>query len=520
MRRVHPLPGRRQLQAANHILPERHLLLIVLRREHPKALSTILPLPPDIQVPAGKELPQSRVTQLTEHANQVLEHIPGRHAGLQAVLRFADQWERSKMAENKNIGMQTARLATAAVRIARGAATGGVHGAAVEAVLAFLPEILKAIGMILLFFILLPSFVFFCFPNSVFQYDSVTDHTVSEMSSESIRVSNIYKQTIPIIQEKAEKWADRHDGGFDDMRISYELSGMDEYWMAAIFSARYWQETDEITEKELEKVIDKGISYDTDTEYYYVNEKGEEVVPESDAELLELQRRTRIVIIVEFKKAESLMKSLKMDEFQRDWAVYLHDNIADSQLQEDDFEQIDFGDVEFTDSVIPVTYFNQQDERWASQPYSASTIGVAGCGPTAMAMVVSSLTGNKTTPSEMAQWAEENGQACYGNGSYHSIVPAAAQAYGLHVENAGMPTAQKLADALRDGKLVVVIMGPGTFTTGGHFIVLRGVSRGGKVRIADPVSIDKSHKTWDLSLILNEAKTSAAAGGPFWIISK
>ena len=62
-------------------------------------------------------------------------------------------------------------------------------------------------------------------------------------------------------------------------------------------------------------------------------------------------------------------------------------------------------------------------------------------------------------------------------------------------------------------------MGSGTFTTSGHFIVLRGVTVDGKVLIADPYSYSFSQREWDLSPIMQEAKRSAGAGGPFWIVS-
>lgn len=50
-------------------------------------------------------------------------------------------------------------------------------------------------------------------------------------------------------------------------------------------------------------------------------------------------------------------------------------------------------------------------------------------------------------------------------------------------------------------------------------MVLRGTTATGKVLIADPISYNRSQKEWDLALILREAKHSAAAGGPFWIVS-
>ena len=73
------------------------------------------------------------------------------------------------------------------------------------------------------------------------------------------------------------------------------------------------------------------------------------------------------------------------------------------------------------------------------------------------------------------------------------------------------------AGRLADGKLVVAIMSKGHFTSGGHFIVLRGV-QDGKILVADPASYRRSGQLWDLSIILNEASRRAGAGGPFWII--
>ena len=104
-----------------------------------------------------------------------------------------------------------------------------------------------------------------------------------------------------------------------------------------------------------------------------------------------------------------------------------------------------------------------------------------------------------------------------GQGSYHSLIPNAAKAWGLNVEGCKANESQRILDALSSGKLVVAIMSPGHFTTGGHFIVLRGI-KDGKILVADPASTSRSQKAWDLSIILNEAGKRAGAGGPFWLI--
>ena len=123
------------------------------------------------------------------------------------------------------------------------------------------------------------------------------------------------------------------------------------------------------------------------------------------------------------------------------------------------------GNVRFTDGAAEVVYFNQLDERWANEPYGTDNIGGYGCGPT-------------------------------------SSEP------------------QRIVDALSEGKLVVALMTKGHFTSGGHFIVLRGITGDGKILVADPASYQRSQKLWDLSIILNEASKGAGAGGPFWITEK
>lgn len=176
--------------------------------------------------------------------------------------------------------------------------------------------------------------------------------------------------------------------------------------------------------------------------------------------------------------------------------------------------------VVFTDGPVRVTYYSQLDRRWKDLPYGTDDIGGYGCGPTAMAIVVSSLTPDPADPPRMARWAYEHGCWCSGSGSRHSLIPKAAEAWGLKTESCTAGEPQRITDALRDGKLVVAIMGRGHFTKSGHFIVLRGVTPSGAVLTADPASCSRSRREWDLNVILKEAGKQTGAGGPFWIIGK
>ena len=204
------------------------------------------------------------------------------------------------------------------------------------------------------------------------------------------------------------------------------------------------------------------------------------------------------------------------DNYSQNLSLFLGDSMF--QGIPDHYETVfPLGDIRFTDGQTEVVYFNQLDEIYADKPYGTDDIGGYGCGPTAMSIVVSSLTDDLVDPVEMAQWSYEHGYWCNGNGSYHALIPAAAKAWNLPVEGCGTSDGQKIVDALSDGKLVVAIMTKGHFTNSGHFIVLRGV-KDGKILVADPASYKNSQKEWDLSIILDEASPRAAAGGPFWII--
>lgn len=172
----------------------------------------------------------------------------------------------------------------------------------------------------------------------------------------------------------------------------------------------------------------------------------------------------------------------------------------------------------FTDGVTEVVYYNQLDERWADLPYGTDNIGGYGCGPTSMAIVVSSLTDQTVDLPTMAEWAYQNGYWCSGNGSYHSLIPGAAEGFGLQWESISTDDPQAVVDTLASGKLIVALMSKGHFTSSGHFMVLRGVTSEGKILVADPASKKRSEQEWDISIILDEARKGAAAGGPLWAI--
>lgn len=178
------------------------------------------------------------------------------------------------------------------------------------------------------------------------------------------------------------------------------------------------------------------------------------------------------------------------------------------------------GKAVLTGGFAEIVYYNQGDSDWAQQPYGKDTLDQYGCGPTAMAMAISSIAKQDVNPAEMARWAYQHGYWASRSGSYLSIVEGTAKAYGLSVESFRSSDPDELRQAISSGRLGVALMSSGHFTQGGHFILLRGVTLDGDILVADPNSIERSLTTWDAQLILDELSDSRQNGAPLWLLHR
>lgn len=158
-------------------------------------------------------------------------------------------------------------------------------------------------------------------------------------------------------------------------------------------------------------------------------------------------------------------------------------------------------------------YFNQGDSAWNQNGYC---IAKAGCGPTSMAVVITSLTGKWVTPLDTAIWGYQHGFYSR-EGSAHEMIPAMATAYGLRCQGVGTDY-QAIKKAIKAGKPVVCLMGPGYFTRGGHFMVLVAIDNNDCVTVADVGSRTRSAYKYRLADVIAQSK-GASAGGPFWVMS-
>ena len=168
--------------------------------------------------------------------------------------------------------------------------------------------------------------------------------------------------------------------------------------------------------------------------------------------------------------------------------------------------------------VEEVVYYNQGEEPWASLPYGSSTIQAAGCGPTALAIVISTLTGERVTPQMTGAYAISHGQYVSGQGTSHSFPAHAAEHWGLAVERVSRQRMDYVTAELKKGKLAVVICAENTISKSGHYIVLTGVTDDGYLTIADPGSRSRTGRLYSPSTIQSYARDLSA--GSIWIMGK
>ena len=156
---------------------------------------------------------------------------------------------------------------------------------------------------------------------------------------------------------------------------------------------------------------------------------------------------------------------------------------------------------EWRTGEVPFLY--QTDPQWASHPYAGGNVEKNGCGPTCLSMVYVTLTGrDDLDPAAMADFSERGGYVSNGMTTWTLMTDGAAE-LGLVSEE--LPaSASVVRDALLAGRPVICSVGPGDFTTTGHFIVLTGLTEDGEVVVHDPNSAERSARPWDLERVVGQ----------------
>lgn len=143
--------------------------------------------------------------------------------------------------------------------------------------------------------------------------------------------------------------------------------------------------------------------------------------------------------------------------------------------------------------VPKIGFFDQCDPRWATKDYpyvsgGRNTICASACGPSSMAMIISTIGTTFVSPEEIAKKAKPYHVS--GGTSMSKAAPNILPQYGLKAENlgSGSESKAKIISTIESGGLVIYNAGAASpFTNAGHFIIIRAVSDdGSKFWVGDP----------------------------------
>lgn len=152
-----------------------------------------------------------------------------------------------------------------------------------------------------------------------------------------------------------------------------------------------------------------------------------------------------------------------------------------------------------------VPLFMQWDKRWGYNEYCGGFAALTACGPVCLSMVAFHLKKDATlTPTHIMEFAVQNKFATIDNGSLWTLMSEGGKKLGLNVEELPL-SEERVISNLKEGNPVICIMGPGNFTTTGHFIVLKDY-KDGKILVNDPNSYVNSEKAWSFDEFKGEIK--------------
>lgn len=151
--------------------------------------------------------------------------------------------------------------------------------------------------------------------------------------------------------------------------------------------------------------------------------------------------------------------------------------------------------------------YDQFDARWKNVEWGRNgvtgSIGDTGCGPTSFAMIATALLGRPILPTDTANIAGAAGIYHLGVGSSWEITRVLSPHYGLQTRQISH---DEIDQYLRNGWLIHTSgKGASPFTSGGHYIVIRGISANNQWEIGDSngqKGIANSKHTWDKDDIL------------------
>jgi hypothetical protein len=137
----------------------------------------------------------------------------------------------------------------------------------------------------------------------------------------------------------------------------------------------------------------------------------------------------------------------------------------------------------------------QWDQRWGYMKYGSDVAGLTACGPVCLSMAAIYLTSDPAySPDAMIRFASENNYYVPGSGSSWTLISEGGKKLGFQVTELPLDEG-RIRKCVEADIPVIIVVGPGDFTTSGHFLVITGYENG-KFRLNDPNSRANSQELW------------------------
>lgn len=155
--------------------------------------------------------------------------------------------------------------------------------------------------------------------------------------------------------------------------------------------------------------------------------------------------------------------------------------------------------------------YEQGQSPWGRKPFGGlrgkKTMAASGCGPTAIAMVLATLTGEtkRYTPPKVAfrfRKVYSGSHVNWYTAGSRDVISEAIRWGGLEVERIGR-SFDRASETLKEGGLLIALFGPGLFTGAGHYMVIINYG-GGTFGIANPNRSKHEGRRYTWSQLIRE----------------
>ena len=228
--------------------------------------------------------------------------------------------------QRQHSGIDTAKRIVSAARIAKAAAAGGVHGAAVAAAKEAAPFLAKLAIWVLAALIALPMLIFAYLPNIFFGFSSSGTASVAHMTGQAMTLGGFYMDledfentqidaiVTSLIQQYEEEGIE-----IDGVEINSDFDEDDLRRFIAISSVAYQQDLEVMTTEAVLSLATSRLRYEPTLNIF---------------EFGGLFKRT-LVIKIDHLDPEAFMDQLSFEEDARTWAGALYEVLTESNALEE-----------------------------------------------------------------------------------------------------------------------------------------------------------------------------------------